>query len=97
MDYFCYNPLQFSIFLYKFASQIGYISGRDIDQGSIFIQELCKVINNRWKDDLSTIASYVNRNIMREYQFQAPEIINQLGDLVFFKGVLNDFYNVFKS
>ena len=64
--------------------EIGYVSGRDNEQGSIFIQELCKVIKDRPNDDLGTIASYVNRNIMREYHFQAPEIINQLGDLVFF-------------
>ena len=67
----------------------GYVSGRDPENGSIFIQELCKVINERWnKHDLGTIASYVNRNIMKEYHFQAPKITNQLGDLVFFKGEL---------
>ena len=70
----------------------GYISGRlevaGTYQGSIFIQELCRVLNERWKkDDLSTISSYVNRNIMNEYHFQAPEIVNQLGDLVFFTGM----------
>ena len=68
--------------------EIGYVSGRVPQEGSIFIQELCKVINERGrKDDLGTIASYVNRNIMREYLYQAPEIINQIGDLVFFKGM----------
>ena len=67
---------------------LGYVSMRSPNQGSLFIQELCKTLNERWqKDDLGTIAAYVNRNIMREFDCQAPEIVNQLGDLVFFKGL----------
>ena len=64
----------------------GYISGRDTEQGSIFIQALCKELNDKWnKHDLTQIASYVNRRIMNEHSIQAPEFINQLGDLVFFR------------
>ena len=56
--------------------------------GSIFIQELCKMLNERGtKDDLGTISTYVNRNIMDKYSVQAPEIVNQLGNFVFFKGI----------
>ena len=73
-------------FLSFYITLLGYVSTRDEIQGSIFIQALCKEIEDkRDKSDLSTIASYVNRSIMREYSYQAPEIVNQLGDLVFFK------------
>ena len=64
----------------------GYISGRDTEEGSIFIQALCKELNTRAdKHHLTQIASYVNRRIMTEYGIQAPEFVNQLGDMVFFK------------
>ena len=39
--------------------------------------------------DLGTLASYVNHNIMEQYQVQAPEIVNQLGNFVFFQGICN--------
>ena len=66
---------------------LGYASGRHKRKGSIFIQELCKVFENRWTiDDVSRMANYVNRDMMNKYNFQAPEIVNQLGDLVFFQG-----------
>ena len=45
------------------------------------------MFKNRWKiDDVSRMANYVNRDMMNKYNFQAPEIVNQLGDLVFFQG-----------
>ena len=82
----CYILFIHKVFLTCFVFKTGYISGRDPKQGSIFIQALCKELNQHWsQQDLSTIASYVNRSIMREFSFQAPEIVNQLGDLVFFR------------
>ena len=65
---------------------IGYKSYRRVERpGSIFIQELCKTLKERGTvDDLGTISTQVNRNIMNEYDVQAPEIVNQLGDFIFF-------------
>ena len=75
-----------------FQSHLGYISNRDTKKGSIFIQELCKELKQRWFYlDIGTMAGNVNRNIMKGYnQIQAPIFENQLGDLVFFNvGYIN--------
>ena len=64
----------------------GYISNRDKTKGSIFIQELCSILQDQWLlNDLTTMAVNVNKRIMQSYgQIQAPIFENQLGDLVNF-------------
>ena len=66
--------------------QIGYISTRDRTQGSIFIQTLCKELNEQFfLTDLSTMAASVNKRIMQSYgRIQAPIFENQLGNMVYF-------------
>ena len=61
---------------------------RDPAQGSIFIQALCKEINESWYvTDINTIAADVNKRIMESYgRIQAPIFENQLGNLVYFGG-----------
>ena len=60
------------------------MSNRVPDEGSIFIQALCKELDeNGSKHDINTIASCVNRRIMNEYSIQAPIFENQLGDFVY--------------
>ena len=65
---------------------IGYSSARDPTKGSIFIQALCKELNERWfHADICTIATNVNKMVMQSYgRIQAPIFENQLGDVVFF-------------
>ena len=74
----------FKIFFNSY--QIGYVSNRDTKQGSIFIQELCKKLNQEWyQTDISTIASNVNKEIMNNHgRIQSPIFENQLGDRVYF-------------
>ena len=64
----------------------GYVSLRNRAKGSIFIQELCKKLNEQWyRLDISSIASLVNKEIMKNYgKIQAPIFENQLGDNVYF-------------
>ena len=64
----------------------GYVSLRNRAQGSIFIQALCKKLNDQWyHTDISSIASEVNKEIMQNYgRIQAPIFENQLGDKVYF-------------
>ena len=63
---------------------LGFVSNRVPDEGSIFIQALCKELDeNGSKHDINTIASCVNRRIMNEYSIQAPIFENQLGDFVY--------------
>ena len=72
--------------LFLNLGKLGYVSGRDKQRGSIFIQELCKELMEKFFVlDVSTMASNVNKRIMKSYgQIQAPVFENQLGDLVFF-------------
>ena len=67
----------------------GYVSLRDPSGGTIFIQALCKVLNESWYvNDISTIAMEVNRTIMKEYgSAQAPIFVNQLGNPVYFEAI----------
>ena len=64
----------------------GYASLRNPAKGSIFIQALCKMLNDHWyHTDISSIATEVNKEIMQNYQrIQAPIFENQLGDKVYF-------------
>ena len=64
----------------------GYASFRDPSYGTLFIQALCKVLNESWYvNDINTIAMEVNRRIMKDYgSAQAPIFENQLGNPVFF-------------
>ena len=64
----------------------GYVSLRDRYVGTIFIQTLCKALNESWYvNDISTIAMNVNKRIMSDYgHAQAPIFENQLGNLVYF-------------
>ena len=64
----------------------GYSSNRHPQNGTIFIQSLCKeLMENGRKIDLSTIASSVNQRIMRKFNIQAPVYENQLGDFIYFQ------------
>ena len=64
----------------------GYSSNRHPQNGTIFIQSLCKeLMENGRKIDLSTISSSVNQRIMRKFNIQAPVYENQLGDFVYFQ------------
>ena len=67
----------------------GYVSLRDRYGGTIFIQTLCKALNESWYvDDISTIAMQVNKRIMNDYgHAQAPIFENQLGNLVYFDAI----------
>ena len=67
----------------------GYVSLRDRTGGTIFIQTLCKVLNESWYvNDISSIATKVNKKIMEEYgSAQAPIFENQLGNLVYFEAI----------
>ena len=67
----------------------GYISLRDPTMGTVFIQALCKVLNESWYiNDISTIAMEVNRSIMKVYgSTQAPIFENQLGNPVYFEAI----------
>lgn len=80
----CCYILGTSLFLK--IGKLGYVSSRHKTQGSIFIQELCKELMEQFYVlDVSTMASNVNKRIMKRYeQIQAPVFENQLGDLVFF-------------
>ena len=64
----------------------GYVSQRHRVKGSIFVQELCKTLNEQWyRTDISSIASQVNKEIMSKYgRIQAPIFENQLGNNVYF-------------
>ena len=64
----------------------GYVSSRNPAKGSIFIQALCKKLNEQWyRSDISSIASGVNKEIMENYgKIQAPIFENQLGDKIYF-------------
>ena len=55
-------------------------------KGSVFIQALCKELNERQvHTDICTIATNVNKMVMQSYgRIQAPIFENQLGDVVFF-------------
>ena len=70
---------------FVYSNHAGYISNRDTMEGSIFIQALCKELNEKWyQTDICSIASNVNKRIMQNYgRIQAPIFENQLGDLVF--------------
>ena len=72
----------------KYYLYLGFISVRDREQGSIFIQALCKELNKNWYvTDINTIAADVNKRIMKSYgRIQAPVFENQLGRLVYFSG-----------
>ena len=63
-----------------------FVSLRCRSGGTLFIQTLCKVLNESWYvNDISTIAMEVNRRIMKDYRSaQAPIFENQLGNPVFF-------------
>ena len=65
----------------------GYVSLRDRTGGTIFIQALCKVLDESWYvNDISSIATEVNKRIMKNYgSAQAPIFENQLGNLVYFE------------
>ena len=67
----------------------GYVSLRDRYGGTIFIQTLCKALNESWYvNDISTIAMQVNKRIMSDYgHAQAPIFENQLGNLVYFDAI----------
>jgi len=72
---------------FVFQSTIkGFASSRNPLEGSIFIQTLCKELQeNGTKQDLATIASSVNQKIMDIYKIQAPVYENQLGNFLYFK------------
>lgn len=72
---------------FVFQSTIkGFVSNRHEQNGSIFIQTLCKELReNGRKLNLATIASSVNQRIMRQFQIQAPIYENQLGDFIYFE------------
>ena len=75
---------------FTFHSTIkGYVSLRDPSCGTIFIQALCKVLEETWfVNDIGTIATEVNKRIMKEYEsVQAPIFENQLGNLVYFDAI----------
>ena len=64
----------------------GFASNRHPQNGTIFIQNLCKeLMENGRKMNLSTIASSVNQRIMRQFNIQAPIYENQLGDFIYFQ------------
>ena len=67
----------------------GYVSLRDPSGGTIFIQALCKVLNESWYvNDITSIAMEVNRTIMKDYgSAQAPIFENQLGNPVYFEAI----------
>ena len=64
----------------------GHVSSRNPAKGSIFMQALCKKLDELWyRADVASIASEVNKEIMENYgQIQAPIYENQLGDKVYF-------------
>ena len=63
----------------------GFSSNRNPQNGSIFIQSLCReLMEIGRKLNLSTIASSVNQRIMRQFNVQAPIYENQLGDFIYF-------------
>ena len=80
-----------SWFLVFHSTIKGFISNRDPNRGSIFIQELCKELNKKWLVfDVSRIAASVNKKVMEGYeQIQAPVFENQLGPTFFNVGNLN--------
>ena len=65
----------------------GYLSFRDQERGSLFIQTLCEVLKEDGSSyDVNTISSSVISKVMSAYDnIQAPVSINQLGDKVYFK------------
>jgi len=65
----------------------GYLSFRDQERGSLFIQTLCEVLQeDGGSSDVNTISSSVISKVMSTYKnIQAPVSINQLGDQVYFK------------
>ena len=83
---------------FVFQSTIkGFASNRHPQNGTIFIQSLCKeMMENGRKLNLATIASSVNQRIMRKFNIQAPIYENQLGDFIYFepddaqRGVLDE-------
>ena len=77
---------QYILYLCFIIYLLGYVSGRDKIQGSIFIQEVCKEFNEKFFVlDISTMAANVNKQIMQGYgQIQAPVFENQLGNNVYF-------------
>ena len=78
--------------LSDFIFCLGHISNRDPCQGSIFIQALCKELNEKWYQmDISSIASSVNKRIMQgSDRIQAPIFENQLGDYIYLRPDFHD-------
>ena len=74
----------------------GYVSLRNPAKGSIFIQALCKKLNDQWyHTDITSIASEVNKEVMQNYgKIQAPIFENQLGDKVYFNILYMSLYKL---
>ncbi|XP_043792908.1 caspase-1-like [Apis laboriosa] len=61
-------------FLYAYSTMEGCYSFRDTNQGSWYIQTLCKVINKHWRDcDLLKMLTITLRKVATEYSSQHYE------------------------
>ncbi|PBC26688.1 Caspase [Apis cerana cerana] len=62
-------------FLYAYSTMEGCYSFRDTNRGSWYIQTLCKVINERWKDcDMLKMLTITLRKVATEYSSQHDEL-----------------------
>jgi len=75
--------------LIMYASTAGFVSFRNIHDGSWFIQELCKQLETNTTDDLLSLLTIVNRNVAQRQSIgegakQMPIVLSSLTKKVYF-------------
>lgn len=62
-------------YLFAFATAPGFVSFRNVDNGSWFIQELCDELNeNGERYDLLMLLTFVAQRVARQYESNTPNI-----------------------